>query len=115
MQSTGVAAETQHLTFDENAASIVRLLLASRHMDATDLAPAVGMTRSTLYNRLNGKPWHASELDRIADYFGVPPSIFFQSVEAILGNQKFSLYMRPDLRLCPDFTEPTQIELFDTP
>lgn len=33
----------------------------------------------------------------------------------ILGGQKFSMMMRPDLRLVPDPVEPLQCELFDTP
>lgn len=32
-----------------------------------------------------------------------------------LGDYKFSLLMRPDLRLVPDPVEPLQCELFDTP
>jgi hypothetical protein len=88
-----------HHTFDENVAAIVRTLMAMRDLDPVHLAPQVGMTKSTLYNRLDGAKWLAQELDRIAAYFDVSPAIFYRPVEELTQNWKGM--MRPDLRVLP--------------
>lgn len=73
--SSTTAVELDATDFDTNASRIVKMLMAGRNLEAQNLAPAVGMSKSTLYNRLSGKPWLANELDRIATHFSVTADI----------------------------------------
>lgn len=54
-------------------AANVRAELARRNIPAQSLAEAVDLNRATLGRRLNGySSFTIDELDRIADYFGLP-------------------------------------------
>lgn len=75
------------LTFDQNVAAVVKTLMATRGLDGQTLAPLVGMTKSTMYLRLNGKAWTAAELDRIAAYFEITPVVFFEPVSSLVGTR----------------------------
>lgn len=92
-----ISIEEPGLSFDENVATVVRILMASRGMEANQLAPHVGMTKSTMYLRLKGGSWRASELARIGDYFEVSPRVFYEPVEAI--SQNWKEMNKPDLRV----------------
>lgn len=107
------ADQVRPRSFDENAADVVRMLMASRRLDTKAFAPLVGMTRSTLYNRLGsrhgtGGAWLASELDAIAGFFDVPPSVFFKSVEDVVGDQNRKMLTGSALRVLDGDDEPTE-------
>lgn len=64
------------MTTDEPDATIsatVRALAGARRADTAEIARAIGISRNSYYNRINGeKPWHARDVARAAAYFGVP-------------------------------------------
>jgi transcriptional regulator with XRE-family HTH domain len=63
-----VRAVTEHL-----ARRRVRMFLAARGIDQTDLAPVLGMSRNSLSRRVNGPtPFRIEELEKIARYLGMP-------------------------------------------
>lgn len=99
MSNAEVISAPQTRTFDENVAAVVRVLMAMDDLDAVDLAPRVGMTKSTLYNRMAGKGWLAAELDRIAAYFDKAPAIFFQPVEQVVDTQNWKELSPSDLQV----------------
>lgn len=86
-------------SFDENVAAVIRVLMAMQDIDVLDLAPRVGMTKSTFYNRMSGRGWLAAELDRLAAYFKVSPVLFFRPVEQAIATQNWKKLSAPDLRV----------------
>lgn len=101
---------------DANIRRNVRVLSASLNIRGPTIYRQLGLSRQTYSGRLNGTTkFSAAELLKVAAILGVTAEHLGGSTTELIGHYKFSLYMRPDLRLCPDFTEPTQIELFDTP
>lgn len=49
----------------------VRALRSAHQVDALELAQQLGVSRQSIYNRLNGHaPWLASEVAALADFFG---------------------------------------------
>lgn len=81
-------------SFDDNVSLIVETLMAIRRIDAKELAPLVGMTKSTLYNRLSTRSdrtagrWLASELGAIGRYFDVSPRVFYEPAEDLLEGSR---------------------------
>lgn len=98
MSATQSTAVHDPAPFDVNVGFVVRALMASRGLDAKHLAPLVGMKPSTLYNRLAGKAWYGWELDAIAAFFSVSPSVFFAPVDEVF-TQNRKKKMAPDLRI----------------
>lgn len=65
-------------TTTQRVAANVRAEAAARRISGTKLAQAVGVTRSTMYRRLDGlTPWPVDELERVAQFLKV-------SVESLL-------------------------------
>lgn len=57
---------------DATIAASVRALCSGRDVAPEMVAAVVGMTKSSIYNKLKGaSPWKASEVSDIASYFGV--------------------------------------------
>lgn len=53
-------------------AANVRAELAARRLSGTALATALGITRSTMYRRLDGRStWPVDDLEKVADFLGV--------------------------------------------
>ena len=79
---------------------MVRVLLASRNAKQSDLAAELGMDLGAMSKAINGKrKWTLTELETMADYFGVPVARFFEDSEDVLRNRCFS-------------TELDQLEMF---
>jgi transcriptional regulator with XRE-family HTH domain len=56
----------------QRVAENVRAELAVRRISGTALADALGITRSTMYRRLDGSsPWPVDDLERVADFLAV--------------------------------------------
>lgn len=50
----------------------VRAEMAARRISGTALADALGITRSTMYRRLDGNsPWPVDDLEKVADFLKV--------------------------------------------
>jgi DNA-binding Xre family transcriptional regulator len=46
--------------------------MAVRRISGTALAEALGITRSTMYRRINGEAdWPVDDLERVADFLGI--------------------------------------------
>ena len=59
----------------------MRAELAARRISGTALASALGITRSTMYRRLDGaSPWPVDDLEPVAAFLGV-------SVESLLADR----------------------------
>jgi DNA-binding XRE family transcriptional regulator len=57
---------------NETIRAAIRALRAAHETDAIVLAKLLGISRQSLYNRLNGDaPWLAREVAQIADYYNV--------------------------------------------
>ena len=64
---------------DVRISAAVRGLIAQRGMKREQVALAIGLGRSTFYNRLNNvSAWEADEVERIAGYFGVSRDSLFE-------------------------------------
>lgn len=75
--STAAAAETGP-TPDETIRRTVRALRSAYEIDARDLASHLGISRQSLYNRLNGvAPWLAAEVAGLATFFNCEISDFY--------------------------------------
>ena len=63
-------------TTTERTAAVVRAELARRKIRGADLAQGLGLSRTTMWRRLNGTyPFDVEELAYIADHLGVPLSV----------------------------------------
>jgi len=58
---------------EHRAGRRVRMFLAARGIDQTELVPVLGISRNSVSRRVNGSVrFHIDELETIADYLGVP-------------------------------------------
>lgn len=65
-------------TTTQRVAANVRAEAAARRISGTKLAQAVGVTRSTMYRRLDGlTPWPVDELERVAQFLKVSVESLF--------------------------------------
>lgn len=63
---------------DETIRRTVRALRSAYDVDARDLARHLGISRNSLYNRLNGvAPWLAAEIVALADFFNCNIADFY--------------------------------------
>lgn len=71
---------------DATIGATVRALVSARRADTGVLARAMGISRNSYYNRVNGeKAWHARDVARAAAFFGVPITDFYDGVVRV-GN-----------------------------
>lgn len=57
---------------DAVISATVAALISGRHLRREDVAAAVGMSKTSMYNKLNGAaPWKAAEVSDLARYFQV--------------------------------------------
>ena len=57
---------------DQRISAAVRGLIAQRRLTVAEVGRLVGMSRTTLYKRINNEnAWEADEVDRLARFFGV--------------------------------------------
>lgn len=63
--------------------SVVRTLLANRDMSVPAGAIALGMSRASIYRRLNEGGWDVDEVDVAAKFFGVPVDWFFYGIPGL--------------------------------
>lgn len=70
---------------DKAASKVVRLLALSRDVTVEEVAAACSIGRDTMFRRLRGaSEWKASELKRLAVYFGVPVQVLYDGPDALL-------------------------------
>lgn len=85
---TMAAAGTSGLSTDETIRQTVRALRSARQVDALVLARALGISRQSLYNRLNGAaPFLAAEIAGLAHFFGCTVQDIFDGVVRITPPQ----------------------------
>lgn len=66
-------------------------LLADRDLTVADLSYNAGIPISTLYRKLNGaQAWKASDISRVARYFGVPVGDLFSGKPPLDRRRKHS-------------------------
>jgi hypothetical protein len=69
------------LTVDQMIAITVRALAAARNERIEDVARAISITRTSLYNKLSGiAPFKASEVALLADHFGRSVGDFYDGL-----------------------------------
>lgn len=82
-------------TRDPNAGEVLSILMERARVSPEHLALATGMSRATIYNKLQGQAWKNVDSQRFAAVFGVKPEIFLKRpVEAMLWlieNDRFEL------------------------
>lgn len=67
---------------------IVNSLLGLRRVPTTELGNYLGLSRTAMYNRLNGRyttPFTVDEIERIAHFFGIRPGLMFQGLNAVFA------------------------------
>lgn len=70
-------------TPQEAIAAEVRAALARRKIDQAEVADALGLSRSSVSQRINGhRPFSVAQLITIAGIVGVQPAEFFRTVGA---------------------------------
>lgn len=80
---TTAAADTGHST-DEVIRQTVRALRSAHNVDALLLAKQLGISRQSLYNRLNGTaPFLAAEIATLAQFFGCTVQEIYDGVVRI--------------------------------
>jgi hypothetical protein len=66
---------------DARISSTVRALIAYQSKDVRQLALMIGVSRTSLYNRLAGlTPWSAAEVKRAADALGVSVATLYDGL-----------------------------------
>lgn len=71
---------------DDKIRLVVRMLLAAREMTTIDLGRQLGLGRTPIYDRMQGrKPFTVAEVAAMADMFNVPVSVLFGGPGELLG------------------------------
>lgn len=83
------APESDEVRDRQNMASIVKMLLARDRLTPSEfLEMAPVCSRATFYSRLNAvKDFDASEIRRMARFFGVSEALFFADPDEVLGGR----------------------------
>jgi hypothetical protein len=69
---------------DAHIATNIRILMARDALASLeDLAPRVGIRPSTLYRRMTTGGWRATEVERVALYFGMKPGDLYSDPAGI--------------------------------
>lgn len=64
---------------DQRISAAVLGLIAQRRLTVTKIAQLVGVSRTTMYHRVNNeRPWEASEIERLARVFDVSRDSLFE-------------------------------------
>lgn len=80
---------------DQTIRRTVRALRSAYDVDAKVLARHLGISRNSLYNRLNGAaPWLAAEIVGLAAFFGVPISDFYEGVVRVGASPTTEVHTR---------------------
>lgn len=75
---------------DENVATVVRMLLAAKRATPDDVAKALGISRSTVFDKLNGnRRWYADEVQGLAQFFHLPIATFYDGFAALANSQGY--------------------------
>ena len=70
---------------EDNVRAAVKMLLAYRGRRVAELAVRLGVSKTSISNRLNGsKPFTVAEVGEMADFFDVPPSVFLAGPTALI-------------------------------
>ena len=70
---------------DENVSTVVRMLFAAKRGTPDELARFLGISRSTVFEKLNGnRRWYAAEVQGLADYFSAPIQTFYAGPGGLL-------------------------------
>ena len=70
-------------TTTERTAAVVRAELARRKIRGSEVALLLGLSRTTIWRRLNGEyPFNVDELAAVAAHLGVPVSTFLPDRDA---------------------------------
>lgn len=71
---------------DEKIRLVAKMLLAANEMTYLDLGRQLGLKRTPIYDRMQGRmSFTVSEVAAMADHFGVPVSVFFGGPAALLS------------------------------
>lgn len=70
---------------DANVRRVVKMLMSVTGSSAEDLAPVLSISRSAMFQRLNGTSrFTVAELASLADHFDVDPGMFFADPQTLL-------------------------------
>lgn len=84
---------------DDRLAATVRALASGRGESVGRVAMHCGMTRSALYDRLNGtSPWKASEIEAVAHHFEVTVGDLYDGLGGRFGPPRGPLAQSEELR-----------------
>lgn len=71
---------------DDKIRLVAKMLLAAHGMTTLDLGQQLGLGRTPIYDRMQGrKPFTAAEVAEMAEHFDVPVAAFFAGPNALLG------------------------------
>ena len=74
---------------DDKIRLVAKMLLAAHGMTTLDLGQQLGLGRTPIYDRMQGrKPFTTAEVAAMADYFGVPVAAFFAGPNGLLGRSE---------------------------
>lgn len=71
---------------ESNVREVTRVLMALHREGAGELARIVGISRASMYERLNGKrPFEIGEVAVIADHYKISPAAFMAGPDALIS------------------------------
>jgi transcriptional regulator with XRE-family HTH domain len=80
---------TRSASLNDNITTVIRLLMAKRGgVKQTQLADSVGLDKALINRSFAGKrPWKLEDLERMAAYFDVPPTLFLEDPESLFRSR----------------------------
>ncbi len=98
--STATVDDTSTPGPDETIRRTVRALRSAYDVDARVLAHHLGISRNSLYNRLNGTaPWLAAEIVGLAHFFGCDVVDFYTGNVRIEGGATAPVHLRDTVHI----------------
>lgn len=83
--TTTTATET---TASDNVSAVVRMMLAARNEKFDVLVPALGIGRTTTFEKVSGRRrWYAEEVQALAEYFELPVGAFYAGPMRLVRDQ----------------------------
>lgn len=71
---------------ESNVREVTRMLMALHREGAAELARVVGISRASMYERLNGRrPFEIGEVAVIADHYKISPAAFMAGPDALIS------------------------------
>ena len=91
----------------QNVSAVVRMLMALRGLNQTELAEAVHTGQPRISDKLAGRRrWHVEDVAILANYFKVPIGTFFEDADEVFKTGSFTTLVGLPATLTPELPFP---------